>query len=217
MFVNLIFHAFQHLGASIKMSPSYYTQNNGYDEEEGLIAGKFPFMNWATQYYNDWVARNSLNLTGQFVIGTIQTISSAYTANPLGVVDGLTNALGVAKQIYEHKMVPDSARGNINGADINTAQDQNGFYFYKKSIKNEFARIIDDFFTQYGYKVNRLKIPNITGRQNWNYVKTVEAIVDGLNVPEKYIKEFEGMLNHGVTFWHNPQTLKDYSQSNNII
>ena len=82
---------------------------------------------------------------------------------------------------------------------------------------NEFARIIDDFFTQYGYKVNRLKIPNITGRQNWNYVKTVEAIVDGLNVPEKYIKEFERMLNNGITFWHNPSTLKDYSQSNNII
>lgn len=199
------------------MSPYLYTQNNGYDEEEGLIAGKFPFMNWATQYYNDWIARNSLNLTGQFVIGTIQTVSGAYTGNALGAVDGLSKTFNVAKQIYDHKMIPDSSRGNINGADINTAQDQNGFYFYKKSINREFAKIIDDFFSQYGYKVNRLKLPNISGRENWNYVKTVEAIVESDTVPEKYLNEYKQMLNSGITFWHNYATFMDYSQSNNIV
>lgn len=217
MFVNLIFHVFQHLGASIKMSPYYYTQNNGYDEEEGLIAGKFPFMNWATQYYNDWISRNSLNLTGQFVVGTLQTVGSIYSENPVGIIDGLTNTLNVVKQMYEHKMIPDSARGNINGADINTAQDQNGFYFYKKSIKNEFARIIDNFFSMYGYKVTTTKVPNITGRRNWNYVKTIQSIVESEIVPEKYLEEFKQMLNSGITFWHDYSTFMDYSQDNDII
>lgn len=119
--------------------------------------------------------------------------------------------------MYEHKMIPDSSRGNINGADINTASDQNGFYFYKKSIKAEFARIIDDFFSKFGYKVNRIKQPNIYGRQNWNYVKTVNAIVEADNVPEKYLEEYRQMLNSGITFWHNPATFLDYSQSNNIV
>ena len=204
-------------GASIKMTPYMYTENNGYDEEEGLIAGKFPYMNWATQSYNDWLSRNSLNLTGQFFVGGIQTVAGVYTGEPLTTMDGLSKVFNVSKQMYEHKMIPDSSRGNINGADINTASDQNGFYFYKKSIKAEFARIIDDFFSKFGYKVNRIKQPNIYGRKNWNYVKTVDAIVEADNVPEKYLEEYRQMLNSGITFWHDPATFLDYSQSNNII
>lgn len=215
--VNLIFLAFLHHGASIKMSPYLYTENEGYDEEEGLIAGKFPMMNWATQSYNDWISRNSLNLTGQFVVGTLQTVVGTYSGNIEGTLNGLTNTLNVAKQMYDHKLTPDSSHGNINGADINYASDQNGFYFYKKSINSEFARIIDDFFSKFGYKINRLKIPNITGRANWNYVKTIEAIVESETVPEKYLNEFKQMLNNGVTFWHNFATFKDYSQTNSIV
>lgn len=199
------------------MSPSHYTQNQGYDEEEGLIAGKFPYMNWASQAYNEWLARNTLNLTGQFVIGSIQTVAGAYTGNIAGAGSGLINTLNVAKQIYEHKMIPDSARGNINGADINTAQDQNGFYFYKKNINREFAKIIDDFFTKYGYKVNRLKVPNITGRVFYNYVKTIDAIVEGDTIPEKYLNEYREMLNKGITFWHFADQFLNYNVNNSIV
>ena len=69
----------------------------------------------------------------------------------------------------------------------------------------------------YGYKVTEIKIPNITGRQNWNYVKTNNAIVESSSVPEIYLDEFKEMLNNGMTFWHNPQTFLDYSQSNPIV
>lgn len=199
------------------MTPREYTQNFGYDEEEGLIAGKFPFMNWASQTYNDWVSRNSLNLTGQFVIGSLQTIVGASTGNLEGAINGLSNTFGVMKQLYDHKLVPDSSKGNINGADINTAQDQNGFYFYKKSIKAEFARVIDGFFTKYGYKVNSLKSPNIFGRRYFNYVKTIEANVIAEDVPEKYLNEFKAMLNTGITFWHDTSHFMDYSVNNEIV
>ena len=217
MAVNLILLAFQHRGASIKMTPYLYTNNNGYDEEEGLIAGKFPFMNWSTQAYNDWLSRNALNLTGQFFVGGIQTAVGISTGNVEGTVNGLINTLGVAKQMYEHKMIPDSSRGNINGADINTASDQNGFYFYKKSINNEFARIIDDFFTKYGYKVNRLKTPNIFGRSFYNYVKTIDSIVEGNDIPEKYLNEYRKMLDNGITFWHSTTNFLDYNVNNTIV
>lgn len=199
------------------MTPYMYTQNQGYDEEEGLIAGKFPYMNWASQGYNDWLSRNSLNLTGQFVIGALQTAVGISTENIEGTFSGLANTFGVVKQMYDHKLTPDSARGNINGADINTAQDQNGFYFYKKSIKREFARIIDDFFTKFGYKVNRIKLPNIYGRQFFNYVKTVDSIVEGSEIPEKYLNEYREMLNKGITFWHSTDNFLNYNVNNVIV
>lgn len=199
------------------MTPYLYTNNSGYDSEEGIIAGKFPFMNWATQGYNDWLSRNALNLTGQFVIGATQTAIGIASENTEGIFNGLVNTFNVAKQMYDHKMIPDSSRGNINGADINTASDQNGFYFYKKSINKEFARIIDDFFTKFGYKVNRMKVPNITGRQFFNYVKTIDSIVEGDTIPEKYLKEYREMLNSGITFWHTTENFLNYDVNNVIV
>ena len=84
------------------------------------------------------------------------------------------------------------------------------------SIKEEYARIIDSFFSTYGYKVSIMKIPNITGRLNWNYIKTIDCNIHGY-IPQKDCIEIKNMFNAGVTFWHNPSTFLDYSQSNTII
>ena len=92
----------------------------------------------------------------------------------------IANLLG---SIYQHSLQPNSAKGNVNGGDINVCNNKNGFFFYKMSIKSEYARIIDDYFTMFGYKTNRVKIPNITGRRYWNYVKTVDCNCDG-DIPE---------------------------------
>lgn len=91
---------------------------------------------------------------------------------------------------------------------------RNGFSFYKMSIKQEYAKIIDNFFSMFGYKVNEVKIPNVTGRQNWNYVKTIDANILG-DIPQEDMQKLKDIFNSGVTFWHNPNTFLDYSQSNN--
>lgn len=84
------------------------------------------------------------------------------------------------------------------------------------SIKAEYAKIIDDYFSAFGYRVNSLKVPNITGRANWNYVKTVGCNVIG-DVPQTDIEEIKSMFDRGVTIWHNAATFLDYSQNNNIV
>ena len=48
---------------------------------------------------------------------------------------------------------------SVNGGDYLCASGRNGFYFYKMSITEEYARSIDNFFSIYGYKVNSLKTP----------------------------------------------------------
>ena len=69
----------------------------------------------------------------------------------------------------------------------------------------------------YGYKVNDVKIPNITGRQNWNFVKLLNPNIEGSEIPEADLNKFKAQLELGITFWHNPATFRDYSQSNNIV
>ena len=90
---------------------------------------------------------------------------------------------------------------------------RNGFSFYKMSIKQEYAKIIDDFFSMYGYKVNEVKIPNVTGRTNWNYVKTIDANILG-DIPQEDLQTIKNMFDNGITLWHNKDTFLDYSQNN---
>lgn len=84
------------------------------------------------------------------------------------------------------------------------------------SIKAEFAKIIDDYFSIFGYKTNEVKVPNLTGRQNWNYVKTIDCNIIG-NFPQDDLQEIKDMFNNGLTIWHNTSTFLDYSQNNNIV
>ena len=91
-----------------------------------------------------------------------------------------------------------------------------GFVYYQMSIKAEYAKIIDDYFSMFGYKVNSLKLPNIYGRKNWNFVKTIDCNFDG-NFPQSDLNEIKNMFNSGITLWHSPDTMYDYSQNNSII
>lgn len=132
-------------------------------------------------------------------------------------MQGVENVSSVLEQVYEHSLIPNSSSGNVNAGDLNFAMRTLTFFFYRKSIKKEYAEIIDRFFTVYGYKVSTLKLPNITGRRFFNYVKTVEANVESSTVPEKYLNEFKEMLNNGVTFWHDPNHFLDYDVNNSIL
>ena len=89
--------------------------------------------------------------------------------------------------------------------------------FTRYSIKRQFAERIDMYFDMYGYQTNKVKLPNITGRPNWNYVKThgLNALQKSTaNIPQEDFLEFKNLFNNGTTLWHNPATFLDYSQNN---
>ena len=84
------------------------------------------------------------------------------------------------------------------------------------TIKREYAQIIDNFFSMFGYKVNLVKVPNITGRQNWNYVKTINCNFEG-DIPQNDLNTIKQMFDNGVTLWHNPANIYNYNLTNNIV
>jgi hypothetical protein len=84
------------------------------------------------------------------------------------------------------------------------------------SIKQEYAVILDKYMDMFGYKVNNVKIPNITGRVNWNFVKTIDCNFEG-DIPQSHLQIIKQIFNNGVTLWHNANTMYDYSQSNSIV
>lgn len=212
-------------GMSIKAYPTNYKNTSGKGGYNyGINCGKIPVCAWNTDYYVNWCTQNALNqplsMASSLVNASFGAASNIMGGNILGAgssaISGLTGVMAALDRDYQASIVPDQAKGNVNCGDINMAEIRFAFTFYPMSIKAEYARICDDFMTMYGYRVNRVKIPNITGRQNWNFVKTIGCYIDA-DIPQTDLQEIKDMFDRGVTFWHNPATFADYSQNNAII
>lgn len=210
-------------GGSIKLIPyEFRTDGENYNEEEGLIAGKYPTLSWSEDAYTNWLTQNAVNLSLGLTSNLISIASGVASLNPVAAVGGVvTGSMGIASQmgqIYQHSLNPNTAKGNVNGGDINTSSDCNSFYFYTQTVRNEYAKIIDDYFTKFGYKINRIQTPNIVGRKNWNYLEIGQSENIGYGtVPSIYMTEINNACRTGVTIWHNHQNIGNFSLDNSIV
>lgn len=204
------------VGGSIKCVPLNY---KGVDRmhEEGIMLGKFPACSWSEDIYTNWLTQNAVNLgiglasQGLQIVGGAGLLLNPVTA-PAGASTMTSGALGVAQtlgQVYQMSFTPNSAQGNTNGGDINTSNKMNTFYFYKMSIKKEYARIIDDYFSMYGYKICRVKKPAFAHRENYWHIKTRDINLDGA-IPTEDIQKLKMIYDNGVTFWSNPANIGNY-------
>ena len=215
--------------ASIKAYPlNYNGDSNCYDES--ITIGKFPQLAWSNDLYTNWQTQNGVNIGGIRLSATESAIAKGVLQLGVGAAmvssgnivggsfigGGISDIYGAVQQDYQHSLVPNAVEGSVNSGDVTTMIGANRLHAYRIGITSEYAKIIDDYFTAYGYKVNSYKVPNITGRLNWNYVKTNNANIEG-DIPEGDINEIKSLFNRGITLWHNPSTYLDYSQNNTII
>lgn len=216
-------------GCSMKCVPMNY-KNLSENFIESINYSKFPIGAWIGDSYTNWLTQNAVNmaateLTGglKTLIGAGQVAAGAYMGSAEGVEAGVTNAAGGISDIfgvmidkYEHSFMPNQANGNLNVGDIVYAHTHNEISFYHMSIKPQYASAIDSYFDMFGYKTHKVKLPNIEGRLNWNYVKTIGLNITG-DIPQADMQKIKNIFNNGITFWHNPSTFLDYSQSNAIV
>lgn len=207
-------------GGSFIMWPNYYKNGNALND--AIVFGKFPTCAWAGDPYKIWLAQNSLNVGVNVGAGLAEIGIGALSTpiNPvLGVgtiLKGVTGIMSNLATVAGKSSIPASASGNTNAGDAMFSAGWTNYTIYEMSVKYEFAQIIDDYFTAYGYKVNRIKVPNIRGRKNVNFVKTVGGCVHGF-IPSKDIKNIENMLDNGIAFWHNKNTYMNYKADNSIL
>lgn len=212
-------------GCDIKLTPSNYKKTDlsgGY--EWSVSRQKLPTVSWNSDFYLNWVAVNGKYMEIQAGLTAANwganMISSMLTGNVGGMISGTMGlAQSVAQQqqqIREARMTPDSAKGNTNTGDLNYSVGKNCYTFYKMTIKAEYAKIIDDYFSAFGYKVNALKVPNITSRRYWNYVHTIGANIEG-NIPQGDMDEIKSLFDRGITIWHDTAHYLDYTQNNTIV
>lgn len=221
-------------GCSIRLVPLYYNKleeanlprvsmSIRYGFNDGINLGKLPVGSWKSDVYINWLTQNGINQTWGMVKNSANAITSASTGNASGMVGGVLGIVDSLVNNEQRQVVPDSIKGNTNNGDVCFASTNTCFQVNKKSVRAEFARIIDDYFTRQGYMINRIKIPNMSHRQNYNFVKIANE--DNVAVPNNYnnicppavdLEEINNLFRRGVTIWNNHTNLGDYSVSNNI-
>ena len=185
------------------------------------VTSKFPQIALAEDAYKVYIAQNSSSIYTQFLGRTTETglsvIKHAFegdlTAYLQDVGSWAVQNQNTLAQIEDMKFRPTQ----LNGAQTSLSDYSIGakkFYADILSIKAEYARIIDDFFSMYGYATHRVKVPNITGRPYWNYVKTQGVVLDIANAPQPYIQKVMDCFNRGITFWHDPANVGNYALDN---
>ena len=223
------------LAPEISIRPTYYAGTSTPDQNVSLSG--FPACSWNNDVFANWYGQNKVstffNLGTGLISGLFSNISNGvsglsnfFSGNVGGLaqnaVAGITTPLntllggiGQGIDLYTRSITPPQLSGNASAASLLTASSDNCFYLQSKTIRAEYARMIDDYFTAYGYHVSRLKIPNVNTRQSWNFVRTAQANISG-SIPFNDLTQIKKIFNNGITLWHGDY-IGDYSKANGVV
>lgn len=127
-----------------------------------------------------------------------------------GLIENYTNTRNaIIARMEDAQKLPDKSRGNA-APGMNYTRNSVGFIFYRYHIKEEYARLIDKYFSMYGYKVNQVGVPDIRSRPKWTFVKTGFCYFASSSVPADAEDQIYSIFNKGITFWRNPSEVGHY-------
>lgn len=206
------------------LRPCSYKGVAGYDSlggyttlnTESIQLNSYPMCSWNVDAYQAWVAQNSVPIALNTISGAGQMgIAGAFSTNPSAVVgSGVVGSVSsLLSQFYQASIASDISKGNFNNGGGNVSNHKQQFYAGRCSITAEYAKIIDDYFTMFGYAVKRLKRPNRNVRPHWTYCKTLGCTLTG-SVPANDMKKLCSIYDHGITWWVNGNEVGNYSLDN---
>lgn len=192
---------------------------------EAISVGGFPMCSYSYDSFKAWWAQNQgsflAGMTGQLTgAGATGLVALATVANPvaglvgagISIFSAVTNALGTVR---DKKAMPGQLLGD---ASVNTAMGSGFFGIWggEIRIRKEYAIIIDQYWSKFGYPCRKVKVPNRNARANWNYVKTVGCEFTG-SIPASDAEAIKAIYDNGVTFWNDINNVGKYGDFTNPI
>lgn len=196
-----------------------YNEVSGYKtlNTENVTLEDYPMCSWNMESYNSWLAQNCVPLALNTISSVAGLSSEVATANNISntAVSSIGAVSRLLSTLYTASISSDLTRGTVANGNVNVAMNTQQFYMSRIHVSEQFAKVIDDFFSVYGYATNRVKVPNRNSRPHWNYVKTVGCLCVG-NVPIGHIKKICDIYDSGVTFWKSGDEIGNYSLDNSV-
>lgn len=147
---------------------------------------------------------------GASVVSSI--VNGADSKNGIPIASTATSIAGsigqISRDTHDTSVLSGSSGGNVLWS-----RSLQEVYCQVRQIREEYARIVDQYFDMYGYKINRVKRPQMEGRPAWNYIKCRNIALTG-DIPVDAQELIKSVIEHGVTFWKT--TFHNYSADNTI-
>lgn len=218
-------------GGSLKIVPYNY-KDIASNFAEGLNGGKYPICAWQSDVYTNWLTQNAVNVAMPIMgslagmvggvaglafagaTGGLSAIASTalYAGSMATIGSGVAEIGSTLGEVYAKSFEPPQMRGNINAGDVTYSYKKLTFSAISMAIKHEYAYIIDEYFSMFGYKVNRLKTPHTNHRKHYWFTKTIDVNIDG-DIPNADMQVIKNCYNKGITFWRNDSTFGNYRDS----
>ena len=189
---------------------AYTTTNENYNE--ALTLKNIPMSAWNTDGFKAWLAQTTTGLIGSGMgfaaMAGLGNLNPAFTGiKAFSKMSFAASAYSSIAGIPKAQLLPNYAHGEQKNNPFMQC-GRFGFTFYNAHVKPEYAAIIDDYFTKYGYATKRVKKPNLNSRPYWNYIETKNCNIDqsynnvvkGLNIEDT--RKLSDIYDHGITFWH---------------
>ena len=195
------------------LRPKNYKGSSGVFPNESLTLSNYPMCSWRTDSFRAWLAQNAIPIIAN--AGVKAGSGAVMGGLPMAGASLLSSATNALVSGYQASIQADITKGNQNHGNNNVASGLQSFYGGRCSITKYYARMIDEYFTMFGYAIHRVKIPNRNGRPHWNYVKTIGCNIVG-SVPADDMRKICNIYDAGVTFWKNGDEIGNYSLDNTI-
>lgn len=208
--------------------------NKSWDYSNAVEMTKFPSIAWNVDAYKAYIAQRDSTIAGDVIGSSLASGTSSFLMsgfNPMsgfmglagGAMSGMTKS-GVLSDVVNELTgsstyrMPNETRGTMN-TDIMVQSRQKNFYFRKMCITPERMRMIDDYFTMYGYAVKKVITPVINVRPAYTYVKTIACKISpkqNVSIPGSDMSIIEHMFDDGKRFWRASATVGDYTVNNQV-
>lgn len=150
-----------------------------------------------------------------------QNVVTMATGGPVGIASGIAGiantALDVANTIAkqtDRARIPNIVQG-VADSNVQFAIGRLTFTEYRMQVRPYFAKIIDNYFTAYGYAINDIKKPELNTRTRFNFIWTQGANILG-DLPTEAKRVINAQLDAGLRIWHDPAAWMDYGPKNTI-
>lgn len=191
--------------------------------EERLAMQDFPSCAWNVDAFKAMMAQKESNLPTRLLASAMNgaaqglvtksmgsDIGSFYTQGAINTgIAGITDIL--ANRLLPPNM-PTYVKGS-QGSSVLIGQQNKDFIVTEWNISAEDAKIIDDYFTMYGYSDHTVHEPSMYTRTRFTYVKTRGCKVS-CRCPASDAQEIEAIFNRGCRFWRDAADIGNYSAPN---
>ena len=191
------------------------------------------FSDYYGANHNSQIAQQLANIVSSLFGGATSIISaSGYDPEGSGgipisnPISNLAGSINNAITFYgkQQDLVNRSVTINPNSSSfLSLLYGRDLFGTYRVCFNSTVLRIYDDYFTMFGYAVNKLKKPNFlqatTRRPAYNYCKTAGANITSKtsasnSVPSQALADIKRAYNNGVCWWEVLANVGNYDLAN---